>query len=71
MMTLTVLVLFVSSEKELISLREPQTSSLSLLCSAGTNELDERLTCGSETRRMGEEGAGARAKCQVWDAEHD
>lgn len=71
MMSLTVLVSFVSSEKKLISLREPQTSSLSVLFSTGANDLDERLTCWSEMWGMGEEGAEARAECQVWDAEHD
>lgn len=65
MMSLTALVSFVSSEKELISLREPQTCSLSLLFSTGADDLDERLSCWSETRRMGEEGADARPRCQV------
>lgn len=59
MMSLTVLVSFESSEKELIILREPQISSPSLLFSAGANDLDERLTCWSETRRLSELGADA------------
>lgn len=68
MMSLTVLVSCVSSQKELISLREPQTSSPSLLLSTGTNDLDERLTCWSETdgewpRR--EQTRGPNVRCEM------
>lgn len=62
MMRLTILVSLVSSEEELISRRELKTSPPSALFPTGANDPNERLTCRSETRRMGEEGAGRGAR---------